>query len=264
MKVPATWDGLQACSRLKTDGIKTLATTVFTMEQAILAAEAGCISISPFAYELRAHTNPSYVKVCQLDATPVDECSYHDSEPIFDLYLEAQQYYRQHGIPTKIKSCAFMTTDEIICTAGVDAMTLPGEILEQLASMVDLQESLEARSAFINVTTKPSAPSPRLSYINDKVKYLRAYTTNGRGKAKTEDVSEISPSPPFPSILVLANLSAKSIAVFCGFQLQSEALVATAKNPDQSIIANDLPKTTAVNGSAVIEPHLAVPLTARS
>lgn len=61
MKVPATWEGLQACSRLKIDGIKTLATTLFTMEQVVLAGEAGCISISPFAHELRAHLDTSCV-----------------------------------------------------------------------------------------------------------------------------------------------------------------------------------------------------------
>ncbi|MBV1838871.1 transaldolase family protein [Acetobacter estunensis] len=55
MKVPSTWEGMQACSRLKADNIKTLATTVFTMEQVVLAGEAGCTSISPFAHELRAH-----------------------------------------------------------------------------------------------------------------------------------------------------------------------------------------------------------------
>jgi transaldolase len=36
-------------------GIETLATTLFTIEQAILAAEVGCSSISPFVHELRVH-----------------------------------------------------------------------------------------------------------------------------------------------------------------------------------------------------------------
>ncbi|KKK12351.1 hypothetical protein AOCH_001283, partial [Aspergillus ochraceoroseus] len=39
MKVPATWEGLQACRILKAEGIKTLGTTVFSMEQCILAGE---------------------------------------------------------------------------------------------------------------------------------------------------------------------------------------------------------------------------------
>ena len=75
--------------------------------------------------------------------------------------------------------------------AGVDAMTLPGEVLEELASTTDSQESLEARSVFHRAAQNLSAHSTRLSYINDKAKFHRAYTTNGRGRAKTEDVSEI-------------------------------------------------------------------------
>jgi transaldolase len=54
IKIPATWEGLQACRELRYSGIKTLATTVFAMEQAILAGEAGCVSISPFVHELKA------------------------------------------------------------------------------------------------------------------------------------------------------------------------------------------------------------------
>lgn len=54
IKVVSTWEGLQACRELSNLGIKTLATTLFTMEQAVLAAEAGCIYIAPFVHELKA------------------------------------------------------------------------------------------------------------------------------------------------------------------------------------------------------------------
>ena len=54
MKVACTWEGMQAARSLKARGIKTLATTVFSMQQAILAGEVGCVSISPFCYELKA------------------------------------------------------------------------------------------------------------------------------------------------------------------------------------------------------------------
>lgn len=121
---------------------------------------------------------------------PADNCSYHDSEPILDLFFEAQQYYRQNEIPTKVKACGFMTTDEIISMAGVDAMTLPGEVLEELSSTTDSQESLAARSVFHTASKAVSAPSTRLTYIDDKAKFDRAFITNGRGKAKTEDVSK--------------------------------------------------------------------------
>ena len=54
VKVVSTWEGLQACKQLSTLGISTLATTLFTMEQAILAAEAECVYIAPFVHELKA------------------------------------------------------------------------------------------------------------------------------------------------------------------------------------------------------------------
>jgi transaldolase len=61
MKVPATWEGLQACRQLRQEGIKTLATIVFGLEQSILAGEAGCVSVSPFLHELKAHFDEGWV-----------------------------------------------------------------------------------------------------------------------------------------------------------------------------------------------------------
>ena len=60
VKVPATWEGLQACRSLQALGIKTLATTIFTLEQAVLAAEVGCVYVSPFANALQATMDARY------------------------------------------------------------------------------------------------------------------------------------------------------------------------------------------------------------
>lgn len=92
--------------------------------------------------------------------------------------------------------------------AGVDAMTLPAEMLEELSSMTDSQESLEARSVYHQAAQTLPARSMRLSYINDRAKFDRAFTTNGRGKAKTEDVSET-----FEYVLPLATNN--TLAVHC-------------------------------------------------
>ncbi|KAF9768812.1 hypothetical protein IL306_013836 [Fusarium sp. DS 682] len=55
IKIPATWEGLQACRTLEMKGIATLGTTMFCMEQAALAAEAQCTYIAPYANELKVH-----------------------------------------------------------------------------------------------------------------------------------------------------------------------------------------------------------------
>ena len=56
IKVPSTWEGLQACRTLEVTGITTLATTLFTMTQAALAGEVGCHYIAPYLNELRVQT----------------------------------------------------------------------------------------------------------------------------------------------------------------------------------------------------------------
>ena len=61
IKVVSTWEGMQACRELTMLGIRTLATTLFTVEQAILAAEAGCAYIAPFVHELKAFFDASLV-----------------------------------------------------------------------------------------------------------------------------------------------------------------------------------------------------------
>lgn len=58
IKIPSTWEGLQACRELERRGIATLATTVFGPEQAALAADAGCTYIAPYLNELRVHFDP--------------------------------------------------------------------------------------------------------------------------------------------------------------------------------------------------------------
>lgn len=56
IKVPSTWEGLQACRALRATGVSTLATTLFTLAQAVLAGEVGCHYIAPYLNELRVQT----------------------------------------------------------------------------------------------------------------------------------------------------------------------------------------------------------------
>lgn len=57
VKIPSTWEGLRACRILQQYSVKTLATTVFNMEQVILAGEAECYYIAPYVDALRTQTD---------------------------------------------------------------------------------------------------------------------------------------------------------------------------------------------------------------
>lgn len=58
IKIPSTWEGIAACKVLESEGIVTLATTLFSLEQAAAAAQAGCSYIAPYVNELPVHFVP--------------------------------------------------------------------------------------------------------------------------------------------------------------------------------------------------------------
>ncbi|RJE26999.1 Transaldolase [Aspergillus sclerotialis] len=157
MKVPATFEGLRACRELRKAGIKTLATTVFTIEQAITAGEAGCISISP----------------------------YEDESPLLGLCVKAQKYYEQHCIATLVKACSCMSMDEIIQLAGVAAHTIPPQDIDTLRTMHLSEAQLNSQSLFKNDAWAVGSQKRR-SYIDDEVRYRVEFAAaeNGDGQAK--------------------------------------------------------------------------------
>lgn len=61
IKIPSTWEGLVACRTLELAGVHTLATTLFSMDQAVLAAEVGCTYVAPYVNQLKVHFEPGLV-----------------------------------------------------------------------------------------------------------------------------------------------------------------------------------------------------------
>jgi transaldolase len=49
---------LVVCSQLQKEGINTLATTLFSVDQAVAAVQAGCYYIAPYFNELSVHFEP--------------------------------------------------------------------------------------------------------------------------------------------------------------------------------------------------------------
>jgi hypothetical protein len=54
-KILSTEQGIEACRILQQNGMTTLATAVFGMDQAVRAGEAGCAYIAPYVNELKVH-----------------------------------------------------------------------------------------------------------------------------------------------------------------------------------------------------------------
>ncbi|UNI24874.1 Transaldolase [Purpureocillium takamizusanense] len=125
IKIPATWEGLQACRALEAEeaeeeeqGIATLATTMFCMEQAVLAADAGCTYIAPYINELKVHFEKGYV----------------DANKAFAFCREAQAYYVARGHRTRVLAASLTSVDEVMQLAGVQHVTVAPGLLRELAA----------------------------------------------------------------------------------------------------------------------------------
>lgn len=88
IKIPATHAGLRACAALENEGIRTLATTLFTICQAAAAGSAGCTYIAPYVNALKVHFTPGFE-----DNTKVKGLK---------LCVVAQKYYRENGFSTQV------------------------------------------------------------------------------------------------------------------------------------------------------------------
>lgn len=112
VKVPATQNGIQAAAILKRDfNINTNVTLVFQASQAILAAKAGALFVSPF--------------VGRLDDNSMDGVA---------LVKDIVEIYRIQGYKTKVLAASLRHPLHVIdsAKAGADVATMPFKVLEQL------------------------------------------------------------------------------------------------------------------------------------
>lgn len=175
VKVVSTWEGLQACRELSDLGIQTLATTLFTMPQATLAAECGCTYISPFVHELKAFFDESY----------------DDGGANLALCLEAQEYYRQNSYQTRVKAAGLLSIQEAKTLAGVDSMTIAPDLLRTLAASEAVVDDIEHVSLFTGKRrVLDEEQLQRQLYVQNEKGWREAYARayDGKGQWKTNEV----------------------------------------------------------------------------
>ena len=112
IKVPLTWNGLQACSILSAKKVKVNVTLCFSTSQALLAAKAGATYVSPFIGRLEDIGDNGI----QLIA---------DIKKIFNNYK---------NIKTKILSASIRSVEHFnaVATIGSDVATVPVKIFKEL------------------------------------------------------------------------------------------------------------------------------------
>lgn len=111
IKVPLTWDGLQACRTLIGDNHRVNVTLCFSVAQALLAAKVGATYISPF--------------IGRLDDIGLDG---------LELIAGICEVYENYGYDTKVLAASIRSPRQVADCAriGAHVATVPPAILHQL------------------------------------------------------------------------------------------------------------------------------------
>jgi transaldolase len=111
VKIPSTPAGFQAISALSKEGIKINQTLCFSVNQALLGAQAGATAVSPF--------------VGRLDDIGLNG---------MDLVREMVSIFRSYGIETKVLAASIRHALHCLeaAKAGADIATIPYNVLMQM------------------------------------------------------------------------------------------------------------------------------------
>ena len=122
IKIASTWEGIHAAQVLEKEGIHCNMTLLFSLPQAVAAADAGAKLISPFVGRIydwyKKSTGENYTG---------------DNDPGVQSVANIYAYYKKFGYATEIMGASFRNTGQILALAGCDLLTISPELLQQLA-----------------------------------------------------------------------------------------------------------------------------------
>jgi transaldolase len=151
IKIASTWEGIKAAEILQKEGVNCNLTLMFSLVQAIAAAEAGAFLISPFVGRIL-----DWYKAAMKKDFPAHE------DPGVKSVQSIFNYYKKHGYNTIVMGASFRNIGEITELAGCDYLTISPNLLEDLYNSKDpVPKKLDASSA-------SSLDIPKRSYINDE------------------------------------------------------------------------------------------------
>ena len=127
IKLASTWEGIRAAEVLQKEGIHCNMTLLFSLVQAVAAAEAGAQLVSPFVGRIYDW----YKKVAGADWDPVK--SGGESDPGVQSVRKIYAYYKKFGYPTEVMGASFRNLSQILELAGCDLLTISPDLLRKLA-----------------------------------------------------------------------------------------------------------------------------------
>ena len=141
IKIASTWEGLQAAKILEKEGIHCNLTLLFSLIQAISAAENGCTLISPFVGRIldwyKAQTGADYEA---------------QDDPGVQSVTQIYHYLKHHDKKTEVMGASFRNVGQIRALAGCDLLTISPDLLEELKNC---HEPLEQQLSVARAKAEP-------------------------------------------------------------------------------------------------------------
>ncbi len=137
IKVASTWEGLLAAEQLQKEGIRCNLTLLFSLPQAVRAAEEKVQLISPFVGRIYDW----YKKEMKRDYTGPED-------PGVQSITEIYTYYKKFDIPTEVMGASFRNIGQIRELAGCDCLTISPELMKELSESTEpLERKLDPEKA---------------------------------------------------------------------------------------------------------------------
>jgi transaldolase len=137
IKIASTWEGFNAAEQLQKEGIRCNLTLMFSLPQAVRAAEAKVQLISPFVGRIYDW----YKKEMKRDYTGAED-------PGVQSVTEIYTYYKKFDIGTEVMGASFRNAGQIRELSGCDALTISPELMKELSESVEpLERKLDPEKA---------------------------------------------------------------------------------------------------------------------
>ena len=172
IKIASTWEGLLAAEQLQKEGIRCNLTLMFSLVQAVRAAEAKVQLISPFVGRIYDW----FKKEMKRDYSGPED-------PGVQSVTEIYSYYKRFGITTEVMGASFRNTGQIRELAGCDCLTISPELMKELSDSTDpIERKLDPEKAKSGKIDKLQLDEKTFRYgLNDNP---MAYEKTGEGIRK--------------------------------------------------------------------------------
>ncbi|KAL0213726.1 hypothetical protein P9112_005910 [Eukaryota sp. TZLM1-RC] len=134
LKIASTWEGIQAIKQLQKENINCNATLIFSLPQALAAADARAFVVSPFVGRIS-----DWYKTREFETS-------QDAGVL--LVKSVFTALKKLGSRTEVMAASFRSLDQALCLTGADMITLNPKFIHELGERQgELERVLDPTSA---------------------------------------------------------------------------------------------------------------------